>query len=164
MRLAEIQAQTPDPLTIDERFHIRSILGIADSVTDTYYDQAESKFIEINKRVIPDGIAANQETTNIYKCKELRNIYKVYDELEDGNLLIAGARDGVHISTNADRLRLALQLWTRIFPQSVPVPNEDVFTEMEFLKKQTLATNNGTFASVPVIFNELNAHRDEYSG
>lgn len=164
MKLADIQAQPNTPLTTDEIFHVRTIIGVSDSVSDTYYMQSADKFVEINKRVATDGITAEQEAINIYKCREIRQLYKDYDNLGDGNLYIAGSSDGVNLSTPKDRMRLAIKLWNRIFPPAVPVPNEDIFTEMDALERKTNGTDNGTFASVPVFYNEIHRASDEYSG
>lgn len=161
MKLAEILAELDNTgMSIAERSHIRRIIGIPEVDSNTYHLQSEDRFNLISKRQV-DGISAEQETKNIYLCKELRTLYKKYDKLGDDTTVIDGGRDGVKFSNNKNRLRFAIQILNRVLPNAELIPNEDIFSEIAELK-QTSGKDSGTFQHIPVTYNDYDFGNDEY--
>lgn len=161
MKLDVILAESNSGIiSIAERSHIRRIIGVPEVVTEETHQKSEDRFNLISKRQ-SDGITAAEEEKNIFLCKEIRTIYKLYDKLGDDTTFIKGASDGVDTSAQRNRTRVAIFLYNRVFPPTQIVPNEDIFSAMAELK-DVLGGDSGNIMHIPVSFNDYLSSDNDY--
>lgn len=107
--LQEKLAQTSDPLTLAERNHIRSRLGIPNESSASLFQQTEQRMISFGAELV----------------REAKALYKAIDRLGDSTARLIN-RGGIHAAKADDRAKLIRELRNLILPADEMRPSEAI--------------------------------------